>query len=185
MKTKLEAPWQTYRKMLNALFQADPDIEVGEVVQDDETNNCDYEIQITVRDSVKYWSLKNTLLERKTFGNVTIHNVIKCASDNSVQCSMNKYKTLFQGNPIVRDFRQAVDPAGEAHGYILFEPEVIQFFHDDISDYSGNWSGLAQDIAREVFYGFPGIHFCTASLREKVKDSGPEDEDLESLPWDD
>ena len=34
---------------------------------------------------------------------------------------------------------------------VCFKPQVVQFFDDDISDFNGNWSGLAQDIAREVF----------------------------------
>ena len=36
-----------------------------------------------------------------------------------------------------------------------------------ISDFNGNWSGLAQDIAREVFTNdSSGIHFCTAGVNE-------------------
>jgi hypothetical protein len=65
----------------------------------------------------------------------------------------------------VKDIKDVVDFTGTRHGFVRFQPEVIQFFHDDISDYNGNWSGLAQDIAREVFEGeYRGVHFCTAEV---------------------
>ena len=76
-----------------------------------------------------------------------------------------KYETIFRENPIVKDVRLAQDPTGTAHGFVRFQPEVIQFFDDDLYDYDGNWSGLAQDIAREVFQDETrGIHFCTAPV---------------------
>jgi hypothetical protein len=149
------------------MFEADPDIDVGEVKQDSDSQ---YEINIQVHDSVKCWALKNVMPKTTIFGDVTIRINIELEDGSCmVDHTMDFYKSLFRNNPIVRDCRQAVDPAGGVHGYIRFEPEVIQFYHDDISDYSGNWSGLAQDIAEVIFYDFPGIHFCTASLKENGK----------------
>ena len=50
-------------------------------------------------------------------------------------------------------------------GFVCFKPQVVQFF--DISDFNGNWSGLAQDIAREIFGDeMRGVHFCTAAVGE-------------------
>ena len=67
----------------------------------------------------------------------------------------------------MKDVRLAGDRTGTKHGFVRFQPEVIQFFDDDIYDYNGNWSGLAQDIAREVFCDeVRGIHFCTAAVDE-------------------
>lgn len=34
--------------------------------------------------------------------------------------------------------------------YCVFKKEVIQFWNDDISDYLGNYTTLAKDIAREI-----------------------------------
>ena len=83
------------------------------------------------------------------------------------------YETIFRGNPIVKDIRLGTDHTGTAHGFIRFQPEVIQFFDDDLYDYNGNWSGLAQDIAREVFKDEKrGIHFCTAALDEADDSQG-------------
>ena len=67
------------------------------------------------------------------------------------------------------------DFTGTRHGFVRFRPEVVQFFHDDISDYNGNWSGLAQDIAGEIFdQELLGIHFCTADKRECGAQTGKE-----------
>ena len=37
LKFTLEAPWYTFRKKVNALFEQDPDITVGEVIESEET----------------------------------------------------------------------------------------------------------------------------------------------------
>ena len=47
---------------------------------------------------------------------------------------------------------------------------ISQFFDDNLADYHGNWSGLAQDIAEDVFDNdFRGVYFCTADLKEAAK----------------
>lgn len=168
MNFRLEAPWQTYRNMLNAIFKQDPDIQVGDVDVVEDGEDFSYLVEISVRDLGKYRSLNAVLPEYRKFGNVCIKTVftLQVQDTSAVEKMLNHYKIIFRGNPIVRDFRQVEDIVQEQHGYIRFEPEVLQFFHDDLSDFNGNWSGLAQDIAREVFKDFPGIHFCTASLEE-------------------
>ena len=65
----------------------------------------------------------------------------------------------------MEDIKDVVDLTGTRHGFVCFKPQVVQFFDDDISDFNGNWSGLAQDIAREVFGDeMRGVHFCTAAV---------------------
>jgi hypothetical protein len=50
---------------------------------------------------------------------------------------------------------------------VIFQPEVVQFFDDDISDINGNWTGLAEDIARALFTeDRSGMNFCTADIHE-------------------
>ena len=57
----------------------------------------------------------------------------------------------------------AEDMAGSQHVFVVFHPEVKQFFDDNMFDYNGFWSGLNQDIAKEVFEeaANAGVHFCT------------------------
>ncbi len=160
---KLEAPWYTYQKKVKALFGLDEDIDVGEVYNSD---NCDYAFNIEVRDRDKFVALDRVMPKKAIFGNVILEIVlIDKADEDGTATAIELYKTIFKNNPIVKDIREIQDGSGALHGFVRFQPEVIQFFHDDISDYNGNWSGLAQDIAKEVFAN-QNVHFCTADLRE-------------------
>ena len=166
MKFDSEAPWYTYRKKLNALFQEDPDIIVSDIYET-EDGEVPFGIDIEVLDHEKFVALDRILPKVKTFGNVSV-GITLFDEENTCDADigLELFETIFKGNPIVKDFKDAVDLSGTRHGFVRFRPEVIHFFHDDISDYNGNWSGLAQDIAREVFEDARGIHFCTASVDE-------------------
>ena len=169
LKFMLEAPWYTFRKKVNALFEQDPDITVGEVIES-EDGKTDFLLDIEVRNHEKFLALDRVLPKVKIFGNVTLGIVLydeenAQGEDDRVEL----YRTIFDGNPIVKDVREALDHTGTRHGFVRFQPEVVQFFDDDISDFNGNWSGLAQDIAREVFADeMAGIHFCTAAKNENA-----------------
>lgn len=166
-KFTLEAPWNTYQKKVKALFDLDPDIAVGEIYSTD-SDRADYAFDIEIMNHEKFLALDRVMPKVKVFGNVTLGIFLFDEENaNAFEDAVDTYKTIFQGNPNVKDIKDVVDRAGVRHGFVRFKPEVIQFFHDDISDYNGNWSGLAQDIAREIFEDeYRGIHFCTASLKE-------------------
>ena len=167
MKFAIEAPWYTFQKKVKALFEQDPDIEVGDVIEQ-EDDRTDYVFSIEVKNHEKFLALDRVLPKVRTFGNVTLGIMIfdeENVGDNVDRIAL--YETIFTGNPIVKDVKDVTDFAGNRHGFIRFKPEVIQFFDDNIADFSGNWSGLAQDIAMEVFdQEMAGIHFCTADKNE-------------------
>lgn len=162
-KLNMEAPWYSYQKKIAALFEHDRDIIVGPVEMNKATET--YEMGIEVRNHQKFIALDTLLRKEVSFGNVKL--VITLYDEENATNSVNTmmlYNTLFSDNPLVRDIIVNKDFTNTDHEFIRFEPEVIQFFNDDISDYNGNWSGLAQDIAKEIFYS-PSesrIHFCTA-----------------------
>lgn len=155
---KLSAPWYTYQKKVKALFDLDADIEVGDVRQDEDGN---YAFEILVHNSAKFIALDRVMPKIVGFGNVTLKIHIVDVEDDSSVMSIELYETIFKNNPIVKDVRSIQDDTGTLHGYVRFQPEVLQFFNDDISDYNGLWSGLAQDIAKEIFTN-QNVHFCTA-----------------------
>ena len=164
---KIEAPWYEFNKKVKALFDRDPDITVGDLVEADD-GRTNYVFDIEVRNHKKFIALDRALPKTKTFGNITVGIIVYDEENLSAfEDAVETYKTIFEGNPIVKDIKDVTDFAGTRHGFVRFKPEVIQFFHDDISDYDGRWSGLAQDIAKEVFEGeYRGIHFCTAGVDE-------------------
>ena len=104
----------------------------------------------------------------KIFGNVALRIVLYDMENVEANPGIKLYETIFSGNPILEDVQNLIDPAGVNHGYVRFKPEVVQFFDDNLSDYNGNWSGLAEDIAREVFVNdSTGMYFCTAEKQMK------------------
>ena len=164
------APWYSYQKKLKALFERDPQIRVEEIIEA-ENQDGDYILNIEVYSHEKFVALDRILPSVIPFGNVTLCIYLYDMENGNEEDALSLYKTIFRGNPIVKDFKTATDQAGVNHHFLRFQPEVLQFFDDDISDYNGNWSGLAQDIAREIFGDSShGINFCTAAVDEDVEE---------------
>lgn len=154
---KLSPPWTTYWRQLEALFNGDPDIEVGQLYDSGDKK----EIWIYVSDEKKFRALNNLLPTYHTFGNVKVKNVLKLKGAPDVD-SFQDLKDLFANNPRVAEIKEATDFANVKHLFINFKPEVIQFPNDDTSDYYGLYSGLLEDIARDVFeMEFNAAHFST------------------------
>ena len=166
-RVSLEAPWYSYCKKLQALFKLDKDILVNDVYElpDGEYAYC---IAIEVRNHKKFIALSRLIPEKVCFGNVFVHiDIYDEENTDDLTDEVSLYEALFEGNPLVKDIRITTDQTGMQHNYVRFQPEVIQFFDDNLTDYNGNWTGLAQDIAKEVFSTSPAVNFCTADLREK------------------
>lgn len=169
MKFTIEAPWFTFQKKLAALFEQDPDIyvgELGEIVDDAEGG---YWLPIEVENHEKFLAMQRLMPAVKEFGSIKVCITIYDEENENCESDIaSAFETLFKGNPIVKDVKSLVDQAGTKHNYLRFSPEVVQFFDDDLSDYNGNWNGLAEDIAREVFnVNSMDISFCTAPVEEK------------------
>lgn len=171
VNTKISPPWYTYQKKLKALFENDSNIVVGDISEDIDNNPI---LEIYVNDYEKFIALDRVMPRRVVFGSVSLRIFVQSPKhDDTIDDYEELYKTLFNGNRIVKDVKVVTDFAKSKHCFIRFQPEVVQFFNDDISDFNGNWSGLAQDIAREVFEDCPaGVHFCTADIRENDVKNG-------------
>ncbi len=166
MKLTIEAPWYTYQKKIKALFEDDTDIVVGDIYEP-EDGSSDVAIDIEVKTHGKFMALDRVLVKHVVFGNVTLSIYLFDEENaNGTEDYISLYKTIFSGNPIVSSVKEATDFAGTRLGFVLFKPEVVQFLDDDTSDYYGNWNGLAEDIAREIFVeGYRGVNFCTEDKR--------------------
>lgn len=156
----ISSPWYTFQRKVKALFGSDPDYKIGDVRECGDVG-ANYEFDIEVRNHEKFVAMERALPKVKFFGNVKLR-INLFDEENGGENRLDLLRTIFGGNPAVDRIVEARDAADTMHGYVLFKPEVVQFFNDDLSDYNGNWSGLAQDIAREIFDDMAGIHFCTA-----------------------
>ncbi len=161
----LEAPWYTFAKKLYSLFKLDDKIHMDDLYRDDD-GPCTYALDIIVEGHEKLAALQKMLPRVKTFGNVTLALNLMGKDSDDYASEVETFKTIFEGNRILKDIRELEDPSGTKHAYVRFQPEVVQFFDDDLSDYNGNCTCLAQDIAKEVFEGANCVNFCTADVRE-------------------
>lgn len=150
----LSAPWDIYRKKLLALFDKDEDIEVKEITDD-------YELHIVSSNMRKFNALRNLLPPIKTFGNVTLRIIVDYKEYTFSY--RQAIKDLFADNGRVKQIIDGKDRSNIPHVFVLFKPEVIQFFSDNMFDYNGLWSGLAQDLCTEIFEGAQTncVHFST------------------------
>lgn len=165
MKTlSIEAPWYTYQKKLDALLSGDPEIIVSEIDDYPDDNGTDLQVNVLVYNKEKAIALDRMLKKSVDFGDIVLHiAVVDATANESPEAgTIALFKTIFKGNPRVSDFKVATDFCGIDHGYVCFVPEVLQFHDDDLTDYYGNWNGLAEDIASTVFE-VPdwSVHFCT------------------------
>lgn len=160
-KPKLSPPWQTYVSEVKALFGQDDEIHI---LYDDEEKT----LKLFVDNDVKADALSRLLPAEKTFGNVKITIEVVPANKDEVPSRIADIKNAFNGNGAVDFIYDAETPFGDMH-YVVFEPEVVQFYNDDMSDINGNRSTLYQEIAREILGNADGnVYFCTAPVEEKL-----------------
>lgn len=165
-KLFLEAPWETWCKELKAIFKYDKDIEVSDIYEPENGMDTDYGVAIMVSNHDKFIALDRLMPRMKVFGNVTLG--IDLFDEHNIEVNIaDIFKEVFAGNPIVDSIQTRTDQTGTDWNYVLFKPDVIQFFDDDLTDYNGLWSGLAEDIARDVFEeNGRGVCFCTAPVEK-------------------
>lgn len=164
-KVVLESPWETWCKELKALFSLDTDIGVSDIYESENGMDTDYGVAIMVKNHEKFLALDRLMPRVKAFGNVTLGIDLYDEENNEVNVS-ELFRTLFDGNGILDSIKTRTDQTGTDWNYVLFKPKVVQFFDDDLTDYNGLWSGLAEDIARDVFSeNGRGVCFCTAPVQ--------------------
>lgn len=162
MIVKLSPPWYTYHRKVQALFMKDPQVHIKDLA---ELSGGNYSYMILVEDKAKAEAIKAILPQQVEMGAITIHAaVLGPDEDNAAPARKSEielYNTAFSGNPI---FEKTLSTSYGlfAVSYCIFKKEVIQFWNDDLSDYQGNYNGLAADIARELLKS-ENISFCTSA----------------------
>jgi len=154
----LSSPWMTCYKKLNALFGADPELEVEYT---DETKT----VTISSVNSYKLQALEKILKPSIVFGNITL--TIKCKVKNpGTESITTLFKIAFAGNPHLSAIKERSLLGAVEETYVLFNPEVVQFFNDDTTDYYGNYNGLCEDILRDVLKAGILVNISTDKVTE-------------------
>ena len=159
---QLSPPWYSYQRKVLALFGGDPEVRVRDLHQEDK---CNYTLFIVVRNEVKARAIRSLLPRTVEVGGATITSRIfipvdLCEVRGSEQDSETQLlKDAFTGNPVF----DRVDSQGIGNlewSYCIFKKEVLQFWNDDLSNFYGLHTTLAETIAREILREV-AVQFCT------------------------
>ena len=169
MKFDLQSPWVIFARKISAMFGLDPEIKIrfGQIEEDK------YELKLLVDNTHKACAI-DKLLEKanvlvQDFGGVILETNVIYSNENS---DISLFQTAFAGNKIFDRIERCQAPGTELD-FVLFESKVIQIFTDDMFDFYGIDSCLAEDLARDIFNGEGNtvddrIHFGTTESPDGI-----------------
>lgn len=156
------SPWEAFHKELREFLEGDPDYCVDPIEEAEDG----LAFTITIDDEEKYKAFDRELNQRTlTFGNINVTINLEAGAEIEPRHS-DAFNAIFRDNVHVKDVRERTDPAGTVWTYVQCYPEVLQVNTDNIGDYNGNTSYLAQDVLKKLFADRAGVFFCTADVRE-------------------
>lgn len=160
-ETKLAPPWVTYHRKLTKFFEYDEGVVVGALNQDKDG----YTINILTDSAEKALALIKTLSLEKDFGGVKVSLYITTDTMHDI-CDV--VEAAFSGNELFAKLEKAelIPGSGLEMAYAVLRPEVLQFRNDNASDYKGNTTMLAADVACDIFDLGGACFLCTEDLEE-------------------
>ena len=158
---KKSAPWVTYYREVDALFEKDEEVFV---VLDEEN----VELKIYVNNQSKASAIQYLMPTEKEFGNVILKievipaNGMKIRNVDETNILDIVCDAFRENNAVytVTGVRSMFDLI-----YVIFRKEVVQYFNDNLGDINGNCSTLYEVIARDVFRDV-GVKYCTDCGKE-------------------
>lgn len=156
----LVSPWINFKKEIEVLFARDMEVDV-EFVDGDEKI-----IRLRVDNVTKAEALERIMPKEKTFGNVVVRVEVIPANTPDQWSVLDTFGEAFKGNCAFHGVKESATPFGTFR-YVIFDPKVVQYPNDDISDANQIKSTLYQEIAKDVFEDMvQGVHFCTSRFYE-------------------
>jgi hypothetical protein len=156
----LSAPWYTYAKKVKAFFAYDDEITVGEL---EKLGNGHYSLTITVKNPAKAYALDKLVRPDTAFGETHVFTDVALDGVDSTEGIL---RTAFKGHFAVSDVATKAVPGGN-NVYLRFQPEIIQFYNDDLSDFAGNYTELIHKVAAEIIdFDNYCVRPCIVDLRE-------------------
>mgnify|MGYP007069841494 CR=1 FL=1 len=167
-KLQLSAPWTEFYRKLNALFAKDNDVNIIY----DESNAT---IKIYVATEQKANALNALLPQSKSFGNIQLFIIVIPPNDTDIQyldiTNAELFNTAFENNDaLYKAIDINISGIDCPLTYVIFNPEVVQFFNDDLSSIYGLTSTLYQEIAKETFE-LTGIMYSTKMVKDNLHES--------------
>lgn len=151
---RVSPPWVTHIHYIEHIFGGDPDVTV---TSDEERR----EVKLLVNGQDKAGAIERLIKTNVQFGNEELKVTVVPSNDDSLASTVRK---AFAGNGAVAriiDGSESPVPFYDDRVFVLFKPEVVQFFNDNLTDFYGNENTLHYLVAREVFDAGPSVAFGT------------------------
>lgn len=151
---RVSPPWITHIHYIENIFSDDPDVTV---ISNEELR----QVRLFVDGQDKAAAIAKLIKKKIAFGDETLTIEVVPCNDDTLASTVRK---AFAGNDAVA---RIIDGSGSAvpfyddRVFVLFRPEVVQFFNDNLTDFYGNENTLYHLIAREVFDAGPSVAFGT------------------------
>lgn len=155
-----KAPWYSYFDKLGKIFSGDKGIRIRQ-----SANGSD--IDFYFDDVDKMNAMSRILGPRAVFGNFVVSHHYHAPNTTVEPATQDDYRILFEGNSNVSRIVKSGNPVVGERTYVVFNPDVVQWYDDNLMDISGNRTTVMEDIAREVFESATryGASFCTETVR--------------------
>ena len=162
----LSPPWVIYYNELAAFFKYDNEVRV---IYDDE----EHTVKLYVSNANKAKALESLLDSEVEFGNVVM-KIIVIPPNTAAKTKLvrNVFSVALEGNPIVSKIETLSGVFNNPITFVVFRKQVVQFWTDDIGDYSGIRSTLYQTIADELFANHKKGVFFSTDTEDPVLDLG-------------
>lgn len=154
MSVYLSSPWMLFYKRVAELFNKDPHVRVV-------FDNSTYELKLLVSGLRKAKAITQILPKSRKFGNVEVRIRVICEEDMNPD-SDRVLRDAFEGNDAVSRIETLTDLCEIPINYVVFKPEIVQYFSDNFGDINGVTSTIYEEIAKDLFGGtVNGTFFCT------------------------
>ncbi len=152
-EVKMSAPWITFYKEVEALFEHDADVRV--FFDEDK-----YKLTLSVDDTKKAEALSRLMPFEKDFGNITVNIEVVPANKIEDASVLELFDIAFGDNDAFWDIKQIASPVG-SFNYAIWSGDVVQFYNDNMRDIDGKTSMLYENIAKDVFGDNWAVFHCT------------------------
>ena len=157
---QLSPPWLTFFHEIQGMFKHDPTVKV---IFNSETDSVD----VYVEDADKADAITQILVPKKEFGNVKVAVNVIPGNGHSENSGLPLFQRAFKDNSALA-FTTEDQKGLFTMAYVVFVPEIVQFFNDDLTDIHGLASMLFADIAKDIFRHDLKVSFCTDKISEGV-----------------
>lgn len=140
-KFDASAPWLEHYRKIEQVFLSDEDVTVG---YDDGSKT----VKVFVKGTDKAEALAKYIKPEIDFGNVTLH--VDVIPDNTEKTTTEMLQDAFTGNDLFAGIAEETVCGGSII-YAVFEPDVIQFWNDNIGSPYGVNTMTVEQAARDVF----------------------------------